>query len=1332
MASSPPPPSTMGAWTPSSAEAGYFARLFRTVDTDNAGHIMGHQAVPFFTRSGLPPTVLGEIWELADTQHNGRLDPTAFSIAMKLIALAQNGEQATLANLPKPTGLPTFSGIAMDSSGATETSPARSASPMPALGVTSGEVLSDKERAKYTRLFHNCQPRDGLLDGDKARQVFMKSKLPVETLGRVWDLADTRRRGTLDLADFMIAMYYVQRMMEGRTSTPPSHVPPSLLASARASLPGPTLNQARSTFSPDLSQFEALGHARSNTPSGLSSPPSVQDALPLSIWAISPEEKTQSDRFFATLDPKKEGQVSGEDAVPFFLKSKLPETDLARVWDLADHHKRGRLNQEEFAVALHLIREKLAGKPIPSALPDSLLPPSYRAPTATHVKSPSSKALASGSRPLSPINLLDAFQPLNTPARSESPLQSHSSMHRARSPAALTTTTSLAFDPLKEGYHRPVSVANNTVRSRPSVGQLAQSASPVISAGPTSVGQLAGLQATLAQKHGAVSDLLSQRASLESTNGSLQAQVNELSTQVSQVQARIDQEESLIRTLESDIAQNQQASAQMQRDLAEAEVKQAELSKQKQAKQAELAQAQTQTSSFQQRLQGLLAEVQRAQQDIDRYTQQIQLDHQRAEIGNRQLIQIQAERDQLQRQLHEMREAAQARHVEAHALAERTAQVRQEVQQLGEAIAQAHEDPSLPTPSPALHPPGSTAHPETDQPPLSRATTPEVSATKPAPDFTAAQEDLQAPRAAAAPEPDTFPQAAELQPLAASTAQATATDSSHPPPWATTPEPDLQNSDQPTATTFPGATSDSQSESPFADALTTPPEGAFAAAFEDHFDPTDAWPKDLPKTETPPFATTATPMTTAPLSSSHPPVLPVSTARDSTPVPPVTTTTEAPTADQPQISQSESAASKDDFDALFADMPIASDGQAEDQALARAPETQSPQCRAQSPESTPSGDEEFTVTLDPTFDEPPALTSNATAVTSAPTTDQPPSTGFSADFDAAFGLSASAGPSPPASVPKVTVAPLDSAEPSAQTITGDIKDFEARFPDMSDLDPFSRLARSSTLHSISNGRRGSETLSPRLPQELDVKPTAKDDLAFLFSGPSPSKQSDHVPLTSQAHSSPSSPRPSGKPKKATFDEANLDSLSRETEAYSQPIPRTRGRLAGKGQQGSDGLPTRPMSEHPTSPKKSRFAPSRLNVFAKNRLSFAPFMKSSKHGGSLGKVGGSKPTEPSSPRSNAGLASRPKSVAVSSSSFAITPEDFESAHLSPYPRSTGLPQQPAATKPTPGSDRPTAEDAPDSAEVKMLVGMGFPRDRVIEALEVNDFDIQRATDYLLSY
>lgn len=46
--------------------------------------------------------------------------------------------------------------------------------------------------------------------------------------------------------------------------------------------------------------------------------------------------------------------------------------------DLSDLNKDGRLTRDGFAVAMHLIHGKLAGKEIPVSLPPSLIPPYMR------------------------------------------------------------------------------------------------------------------------------------------------------------------------------------------------------------------------------------------------------------------------------------------------------------------------------------------------------------------------------------------------------------------------------------------------------------------------------------------------------------------------------------------------------------------------------------------------------------------------------------------------------------------------------------------------------------------------------------------------------------------------------------------------------------------------------------------------------------------------------------------------------------------------------------------------------------------------------------------
>jgi hypothetical protein len=71
-------------------------------------------------------------------------------------------------------------------------------------------------------------------------------------------------------------------------------------------------------------------------------------------------------------------QLIGNDAVEFFQNSRLPEAELAQIWDLADTQQRGKLSRDEFAVAMHLIHKRLGGQPIPRQLPATLVPPSSR------------------------------------------------------------------------------------------------------------------------------------------------------------------------------------------------------------------------------------------------------------------------------------------------------------------------------------------------------------------------------------------------------------------------------------------------------------------------------------------------------------------------------------------------------------------------------------------------------------------------------------------------------------------------------------------------------------------------------------------------------------------------------------------------------------------------------------------------------------------------------------------------------------------------------------------------------------------------------------------
>lgn len=95
-------------------------------------------------------------------------------------------------------------------------------------------------------------------------------------------------------------------------------------------------------------------------------------------WAITKEEKTRYDSLFRAWDGFGKGHILGSQAIEIFGQSGLEKPDLERIWTLSDHGNKGRLNLDEFAVAMHLIYRKLNGYPVPNNLPPELVPPSTR------------------------------------------------------------------------------------------------------------------------------------------------------------------------------------------------------------------------------------------------------------------------------------------------------------------------------------------------------------------------------------------------------------------------------------------------------------------------------------------------------------------------------------------------------------------------------------------------------------------------------------------------------------------------------------------------------------------------------------------------------------------------------------------------------------------------------------------------------------------------------------------------------------------------------------------------------------------------------------------
>lgn len=141
--------------------------------------------MPFLTASGLPQQTLGEIWTVADPDNNGFLTRETWYRAARLVGWLQKGGQtkveASLASKAPP--FPVFSGYpGPPTAGASAMRPL-SANPT---GEQSLAPLTPADRTQFTRIFVGCGPHNGLVSGDKARDVFLKSKLNYDKLGQIW------------------------------------------------------------------------------------------------------------------------------------------------------------------------------------------------------------------------------------------------------------------------------------------------------------------------------------------------------------------------------------------------------------------------------------------------------------------------------------------------------------------------------------------------------------------------------------------------------------------------------------------------------------------------------------------------------------------------------------------------------------------------------------------------------------------------------------------------------------------------------------------------------------------------------------------------------------------------------------------------------------------------------------------------------------------------------------------------------------------------------------------------------------------------------------------
>ncbi|XP_072260744.1 epidermal growth factor receptor substrate 15-like 1 isoform X2 [Pyxicephalus adspersus] len=347
-----------------------YETYYKQVDPSHTGRVGPSEAALFLKKSALSDVVLGKIWDLADPEGKGYLDKQGFFVALRLVACAQSGHEVNLANLNIPVPPPKFN----------DTSSPLLITPPPVEGLWS---VRTEEKATFDGIFDSLLPVNGLLSGDKVKPVLINSKLPLDILGRVWELSDIDKDGHLDRDEFAVAMHLVYRALEKEPV--PSVLPQSLIPPSKRkktpTFPGsvpvlpaspPPKDSLRST--PSHGSMSSL-----NSVGSLSPKHSTKSNQPALNWVVPLTDKMRYDDIFVQTDLDMDGYVSGLEVKDIFMQSGLPQNILAHIWALADTRQMGKLNKDQFALAMYFIQQKVSkGIDPPQVLSPDMIPPAER------------------------------------------------------------------------------------------------------------------------------------------------------------------------------------------------------------------------------------------------------------------------------------------------------------------------------------------------------------------------------------------------------------------------------------------------------------------------------------------------------------------------------------------------------------------------------------------------------------------------------------------------------------------------------------------------------------------------------------------------------------------------------------------------------------------------------------------------------------------------------------------------------------------------------------------------------------------------------------------
>lgn len=369
-----------------------FEQLFKSAAGDDQA-LSGEKARDLLMRSKLPGSALSQIWVLSDTTKSGQLLFPEFALAMYLCNLKLTGKEMP-ATLPEKMRNEVSSMVDIISFGVPDDRPSRAAptsnapnfdaplrqnavSPpapqQPTPQQPSNSQLLSQLTAQPTGFLNQAtgfqpglQPQATAFPGQQ--QSFQSQQgMQQQQTGFPGNPQATGYSGPRPPMPPMPTGFQsnMSPQQTGPLQAQPTGIP-GQWGFVNAPASGlPNIDALKQRLMPQA------GREGGFTTAGLAGSAKVP-------WAITKDEKRIYDDLFRAWDGFNRGYITGDVAIELMGQSGLDRFDLETIWTLADPNNKGRLDMDEFAVAMHLMYRKLNGYPVPSRLPPELVPPSTR------------------------------------------------------------------------------------------------------------------------------------------------------------------------------------------------------------------------------------------------------------------------------------------------------------------------------------------------------------------------------------------------------------------------------------------------------------------------------------------------------------------------------------------------------------------------------------------------------------------------------------------------------------------------------------------------------------------------------------------------------------------------------------------------------------------------------------------------------------------------------------------------------------------------------------------------------------------------------------------